>query len=329
MYRDELEYTDDELTDLVYKGYGIKIKKMNYLNIGSFYAFIIDIEDNKKLFLKIYPKDKSLVPIQPSIESLNKMGTTLHRFRREFNINNLSYCIKNLAGQYCYETSKLILIIFEYISGNHPSYSPNQLKSDRLANIFYQLHSIPLNKFTYLESENFDIQYATGLMPWITHEIKITNKKYADVMISILNERKEQLINELENLKQWKEEYLKKQIKYVITHGDAHHYNVIQTDIDLWLVDWDGLKIAPIERDLWHYENMPLIDEYNKWNPDYKIDIKLCHFYRLQRFFEDLHYYLNQVLQGKNSTEHQSIEDKDAFLTHWGWKICLPDNRNE
>ena len=53
MYRDELKYSDDELIDLIYKGYCIKIKKMTYVDIGSFYAFIIDTVDNKKLFLKI------------------------------------------------------------------------------------------------------------------------------------------------------------------------------------------------------------------------------------------------------------------------------------
>ncbi len=323
MYRHELEYTDNEIIDIVSKGYGIKILKLNYVDIGSFYVFILDIENNNKLFLKIYPKEKSLVPIQPTIQSLNKMGTVLHRLRHGSGIKNLSYCIPNLQGKYCYETPKFIFIIFEYVEGFHPEYSPNQLNSDKLAEIFTHLHSVPPSKFPDLDRENFDIQFALGIAPWIYQQITIINTKNADVMLAVLHKEKGKLIHALENLQNWQDIYSKKVMNYVITHGDPHHYNVLQTPLDLWLVDWDGIKIAPIERDLWFYEDMPLFDIYSKLNNNYKIDIQLCHFYRLQRFLEDIHYYLNQVLLGKNSTVHQSEEDKDNFLNHWGWKLCL------
>ena len=109
----------------------------------------------------------------------------------------------------------------------------------------------------------------------------------------------------------------------VITHGDAHHYNIIQTKDNLWLVDWDGVKIAPKERDLWHYEGVSLFMEYQKIDPTYKINHELCHWYRLQRFLEDCRYYLERVLLNKNSTEAQNEQDVDSFLTHWGWQVCI------
>ena len=37
----------------------------------------------------------------------------------------------------------------------------------------------------------------------------------------------------------------------VITHGEPHHGNVIQTGAGLMLIDWDTVGLAPAERDLW------------------------------------------------------------------------------
>lgn len=88
-------------------------------------------------------------------------------------------------------------------------------------------------------------------------------------------------------------------------------------------MDWDGLKIAPIERDLWHYENAPLLDAYQDIDSHLKINYELCAFYRLQRFFEDICFYLKQVLLKKNRTKQQSEEDRNSFLNHWGWNVCL------
>ncbi|WP_238584588.1 phosphotransferase family protein [Legionella worsleiensis] len=127
----------------------------------------------------------------------------------------------------------------------------------------------------------------------------------------------------MNTIQQWQTKFSKGKMPFVITHGDAHHYNVLQTPYEVWLVDWDGLKIAPIERDLWHYQEAPLVDEYCKLNPHYKINHNLCEFYKLQRFFEDSRYYLEQVLLGKNSTQEQSEQDKKCFVTHWGWSVCL------
>lgn len=323
MARNELDYSDNQLMDMLYAGYGIKARKLEFVDIGSFYAFTIIAETNKKLFLKIYPKDQFLVPIHPSIESLENMGNTLNRFRNEFDIQKISYCTPQNSGRYCFETEKLIFIVFEHIEGIHPSYSPNQLAADKLAEIFIQLHHVPTGKFPYLEKENFNIEYALGLSQWINHQVKIKDALYADSMLSLLDSHKEQLKASLSNLIKLKDHYSKQQIPFVITHGDAHHYNVMQTNVDLWLVDWDGLKIAPIERDLWHYENAPLIEYYCKQAPNYKIDRDLCRYYQLQRFFEDSRYYLEQVLFAKNFTKEQSEQDVLSFLNHWGWTLCL------
>ena len=40
-------------------------------------------------------------------------------------------------------------------------------------------------------------------------------------------------------------------LPWVVTHGEPHPVNVMQTDAGRVLIDWDTVAIAPPERDLW------------------------------------------------------------------------------
>ncbi|HHT9916369.1 TPA: aminoglycoside phosphotransferase family protein [Legionella pneumophila] len=323
MRRGELNYSDEQLMDFLRQGYQIMPSKVHFVEVGSFYGFIVETNTDKEYFLKIYPEDQSLVPIHPTIKSLHQTGIALNRFRYEFGMNNLSYMLTDVTGHYCFITNGLILTLFDYIKGFHPSYSPNQLLADKMAILLFQLHQIPTKEFSIFARDDFNIEYALGLAEWIDHHIEIKDETYAQPMFSQLDENKEQLLDGLNQLQQWREQFSKMNLPFVITHGDPHHYNVLQTPLDVWLVDWDGIKIAPRERDLWHYLDAPLMNVYCKMNPQFTMKRELCEFYRLQRFFEDCRYYLEQVLLGKNSTLSQSKEDKNSFITHWGWEVSL------
>lgn len=323
MRRGELNYSDEQLMDFLYQGYQIIASKLHLVEVGSFYGFIVATNTNQKYFLKVYPEDQSLVPIHPTIDSLNKTGIALNRFRSEFGMKNLSYMVSDIHGRYCFRTNKLILTLFDYIGGAHPSYSPNQLLADKMAALLFQLHQIPTQTFSFFETEQFDINYALGIKDWINNTVEVIKETHAEVMLAQLERHKKQLLQKLSQLQEWQQQFSQKSLPFVLTHGDPHHYNVLQTPFDVWLVDWDGIKIAPIERDLWHYEQAPLIQYYLKLNPKCSINHELCRFYQLQRFFEDGRYYLEQVLLGKNKTAPQSEEDKNIFLTHWGWTYCV------
>jgi spectinomycin phosphotransferase len=45
--------------------------------------------------------------------------------------------------------------------------------------------------------------------------------------------------------------------EWVVTHGEPHPGNVIRTPDGLKLVDWDTVRLAPRERDLWLVDDLP------------------------------------------------------------------------
>ena len=55
MYRNELNYSDEQLMALIQKDYGINPIQLNFLNVGSFFGFIVKTKNNQ-FFLKVYPK---------------------------------------------------------------------------------------------------------------------------------------------------------------------------------------------------------------------------------------------------------------------------------
>ncbi|NNC75851.1 MAG: phosphotransferase [Acidimicrobiia bacterium] len=66
--------------------------------------------------------------------------------------------------------------------------------------------------------------------------------------------------------------------RLVITHGEPHAGNVVHTDSGARLIDWDTVKWAPIERDLWHLVDY---DDWERGYGDVKVDDDLIELYRL------------------------------------------------
>jgi thiamine kinase-like enzyme len=77
----------------------------------------------------------------------------------------------------------------------------------------------------------------------------------------------------------------------VLCHGDAHGNNVIQGE-RLVLADWEDLRMAPPEADLfiyaWHPYGAELLKAYSAARGGYPIDSKLLRFYVLRRRLEDV-----------------------------------------
>ncbi|STX51767.1 spectinomycin phosphotransferase [Legionella busanensis] len=322
MRRNELKCSDPQLINLLKQTYALQGTQVHFINTGSFYSFVVETANNKKFFLKIYPKEQTLVPIHPNLESINYAAIALYRFRCEFEFKYIPYIIQTTAGTFCLNTPELILLLSNYIEGSHPSYYPNQLLAEKLASILAKLHQIPISEFPKFKQEDFDISYALGLENWLKPQISAKDEIYASTLLSRLNNYEDILKEKLAQLKIWQTQFQQRDIPLALTHGDPHHYNVLQTEHEVWLVDWDGIKIAPIERDLWHYQESSLLNFYAKLNIQ-SIDLELCKFYQLQRFFEDTRYYLEQIILKKNATKQQDELDKETFLNHWGWQYCL------
>ena len=69
-------------------------------------------------------------------------------------------------------------------------------------------------------------------------------------------------------------------VQHVITHGEPHAKNVVHTQTGPMLIDWDTVRWAPRERDLWSFpDRQSWLDGYGA---DVEIDDDIIETYRLQ-----------------------------------------------
>lgn len=101
-----------------------------------------------------------------------------------------------------------------------------------------------------------------------------------------------------------------------LTHGDAPG-NIIQTaNNDLYLIDWDDVLLAPIERDLWSHHGDPLLRQYY---PNYTKSELAYSYYVLRRFLDDLSGFLDEIFR-ESSSEVEILENAEGIkndVTKW------------
>ncbi|MDI5791191.1 phosphotransferase [Bacillus licheniformis] len=50
--------------------------------------------------------------------------------------------------------------------------------------------------------------------------------------------------------------------RLALCHTDVHGWNLMKTGGELILIDWEGLKLAPVEADLMFFANQPYAQEF-------------------------------------------------------------------
>ncbi|MDU1903697.1 MAG: aminoglycoside phosphotransferase family protein [Dysgonomonas sp.] len=190
---------------------------------------------------------------------------------------------------YKYEDENIICLLFNYIDGETIGEKPlDDQQVEELADIISELHShgddVPSS--TEAITENYELTFNNELLYFLDAENE--NRELKDV-ISPFSQKIKGLIERTENIKKLIKQ---KNISFVLCHTDIHNWNLMQTKENLVLIDWEGLKYAPAENDLYALVNEPYFDnflsKYKEKHKNYTIDEELITFYQLRRKMEDI-----------------------------------------
>jgi thiamine kinase-like enzyme len=100
-------------------------------------------------------------------------------------------------------------------------------------------------------------------------------------------------------------------LPYVLCHNDIHGWNVITYDDKLVLLDWEGLRLAPREADLfmfkyeryWGHRWDEFFDVYKKSHPHLEINETAMRFFQLRRRLSDVDEFVNNIVFDNESDE--------------------------
>jgi len=295
---------------LIEKKYGLAIKSIEQIQGGwSALAFKI-ISEKGDFFLKAFDKRRHTAQVWinkideyiPIVMALSKNN----RLREK-----ISTPILTVDDAYKVETDDSVFIVYPFIEGETPGNNRLSVyEQEYLAEIIAELHLYTELDFSQLKNkEDFDVSICENLLQVMTQD------GLSDVdLCNVFLHYKECLQYSMTEMKRLAISLSAANLDFVLCHTDLHGWNLLQADT-LVLLDWEGLKLAPAEADLFAFSEGFFFDYawerfftyYKKDRPNYTINQDALMFYRLRRRLEDILEFAKGILFDGLSKDERTI----------------------
>lgn len=252
---------------------------------------------NDNFFLKVYNKKLTQTPLW--IENIDNYMPVLLWLNKNTKLQGkIIHPIATNNGGYRYEDEEYVYILFDYIEGKTIAKNPlTYTQITEIAEIMAYLHSygqqIPINMDRI--RENFDVHFCYSLENYIADNYATSPDDIKEILQPCL----EQLKSKIDETKSLSNKVKQKDNKMVLCHTDAHGWNLMQSD-HIVLVDWEGMKLAPAEADLFMFAIKDYWDiflkHYKNIRPEFELDQDMLSFYTLRRKLEDIWAFLESIL---------------------------------
>lgn len=264
--------------------------------------------DVKTFFLKVYDKKKPQASLW--IENINCYMAILVWINENTKLQGrIVHPIKTNKNDYRFDDEENVFLLFDYIEGETVGKNMTHVQIIEAADIMAHLHrygnEIPVD--TKKIREDFSVPFCFSLEHLIVKNFTIL----PDDVKAILQPCLKQIRSKNNEVISLSEKVKLGNIKMVLCHTDAHGWNLMQGE-HLFLVDWEGLKLAPAEADLTMFTKKEywntFIEHYYKLCPNFNLDKDTFMFYILRRKIEDIWAFIEGILFD-NLSEQQRERD--------------------
>ena len=281
---------------------------------GGWSAKAYKVETNDGIFfLKVYDKEKASTKIWTA--EINTYMPIVIWLNHNTKLKNRIICpVLSNSGEYKYEDEKFIYLLFPYIDGytlGEKAMSSQQIKE--IAEILAELHNygaeIPVT--TSSITEDFAVPFCRDLREILSSlDHSQMNEEGA-----ILKQFQDILLINIEKVEKLSFKLTKETLPLVLCHTDVHGWNIMQSH-RLILIDWEGMKLAPPEADLfafignrfWHNCSDGFMKTYQTKHTDYEINLEVLEFYQTRRRIEDICAFAQGLLYNNNVDERERKE---------------------
>ncbi len=274
-------------------------------------TWFIVTDKNDKYFVKI--TDKKLF-IPEIIESL----PTLYELHYKIGLDIISYPIKTKQEKLYVMDGNCLIVLFNKIEANQSYDYDEAALGEALARVHKATSlvtaKIPTEAYEYQYKDQFELQFAETLtgklvIDEIMEGLQKIFLKYED-RIRMQYEKLNDLIIKMKEL----------DLPKVITHGDAGGNTLVETKEKIYIIDWDGILLAPAERDSW-VPTARFLEGYKKIIPDFEPNPTSSAFYTLMYYFRSMAQYMDEIISDKPLNHRkQNLYDIEHELIE-GWMV--------
>lgn len=315
---------DSLIISKIEENYNIQVQGFDFLPKGDIsYAYIITSTDGKKYFLKLF--DKSTAIGIKSIKCLDFYLPLTWEMYHKGLYKYITYPIKNTNSNFQVDIGPAIITLFNYIEGNtlEDEYPFSRVLLEKVAKGIARIHKVDYKSSSKnAKIENFEIPFEEDLKRILDDLEDITEPKNQDIrhLIEYIIPRKNKVLDFLRQLHVYQNEIKRSLKKMVLTHGDIWGGNLIlDSDNNLYIIDWESAMIAPPEADLRHY----LLEDFEYFIEKYKeefeepvaLDSNMLGFYVYRSHLANLTNWLSRILYNNQSSE-QNKSDFECITLH-------------
>ncbi|MBP2079115.1 phosphotransferase [Oceanobacillus polygoni] len=281
---------------------------------GGWASLAYKLDDGKNAyFLKVYEKQRASTP---KLTALIDQYTPILMWLKEHSNLKTHIIVPILTKQkeYTCEDENNIYMLYDYIDGGtigNQSLADNQIK--QFSQIISELHlygeDIPIK--TDAIKEDFDVAFLEQLQDTVSDR----NNFMFDVW-QLIRPYVKTLEEMTIHVKRLAKQLKVANLRMSLCHTDLHYWNLMQSD-HLMLIDWEGLKLAPVEADLMFVVDKAYFNEfltiYQKSHPNFSINSNALKFYQEKRKLEDIWEFIEQLLYDKQE-EHERVTTIDYLV---------------
>ncbi|MCL2671646.1 MAG: aminoglycoside phosphotransferase family protein [Clostridiales bacterium] len=237
-------------------------------------------------FVKAY--DAALPTTRVFIERIESCMLVLDRLSASRALcRHILQPVASLQGRYKAETDGLVYVVFRFVHGETPGIEGmTRAQTAELAGILAALHDTDVPFEAQGLAEDVSLSFCERLARYLGEAAA----KHAE-LFALLHPHADMLRAAIREALRLRNTHRVGYAPLVLCHGDAHGNNVMQGE-RLVLADWEDLRLAPAEADLfihaWHPYGDTLLAAYAAARGGYHINRALLYFYTLRRRIEDV-----------------------------------------
>jgi Ser/Thr protein kinase RdoA (MazF antagonist) len=315
----------DALRAAIEAAYDLEVRALSFVPIGFAACYEVEARDGTRYFLKVWPALRLGEPAAEEQRATLEFSRALHE--GPFGIR-VAYPLRTRGGDVWADLDGVPLALFPFLEGHvRGPWSIEQCRA--LGGMVAALQrATPALRHLVRRTETFEIAYEAELMLHVKQSLALPSTARAGALAARewVRDHRADLEAQLDRLHELQAQARTIECPLVISHMDLHGGNVLVDGAgDLHTLDWDDVRLAPPECDLWFglesgapevANSRALLEGYRDGGGSEMFHVKHFAFYLLRRDLEDTSIALARLLD--DASDPRDDERWVRGLREWG-----------